>query len=323
MTEPWDTKKKKLLHQFLLLAALTLLFLVGCSPLHAGTPSMVPASFLPEVTEHWGGGQDSATALAPAPVNTVHADEEAIEGVTAAAYIVMDGSAGQVLAQYNADVRRSPASLTKIMTALLVIERSNLDSIATVPEAITTLRASTLRGLTPGEHIPVRDVLYGLMLPSGNDAAITLATHIAGTESTFVDRMNAKAKALGLTNTHFTNSHGLDFREWGSPYSSARDLAELTRVAMGNAIFRDVVAARSFISRGGDQGPYLLVNFNTLLSSYRGANGVKIGYTRRAGHSIVASASRDGVWLIAVVLGSDQRDVDAALLLDDGFNKSR
>ena len=312
-----------MLHRFLFLAALTLLPLAGCSSLRAAALAGKPASVVAEVADRWGGGPGSPFITVPASTEEapLSPHEEQLPGVTAAAYIVMDGSTGRILMQRNAHARRSTASLTKIMTALLVLEQSNLDEIVTVPEAIATLRASTMMGLNLGERIPVRDTLYGLMLPSGNDAAAALATHVAGTEAAFVDRMNDKAKALGLRNTHFTNSHGLDFREWGSPYSSAHDLAELTRAAMANATFREVVAARSFVSRGSDQGPYLLLNFNTLLSSYPGANGVKIGYTRRAGHSIVTSAWRDGVWLIAVVLGSQQRDGDATKLLDEGFRK--
>ena len=245
--------------------------------------------------------------------------DTALPEISASAYLIMDGNTGDVLAHHNGHLRRSPASLTKIMTALLVLENGSLDQVLTVPTAITSLRESTLMGLEVGEHITIRDVLYGLLLPSGNDAAIALAAHISGSEAAFVNDMNARAIELGLKNTYFTNSHGLDFEEWDGPYSSAYDLAVMTQEAMKSPTFRAIVGEETYIARSGDLGYYVLRNFNTMLGRYPGATGVKIGETDKAGPSIVATASRGDTRLIAVALDSKQRDTDATLLLDKGF----
>jgi D-alanyl-D-alanine carboxypeptidase len=230
----------------------------------------------------------------------------------------MDAASGAVLAEHNLHARRSPASVTKIMTALLVVERTDLDAVATVPDAVTQLRASTLMGVRPGERLTVRDLLYGLMLPSGNDAAVALATHVAGDEPAFVAMMNQRALALGMRDTQFANSHGLDFRDWGSPYTSAADLALLTRAALQQPEFRTVFGARSYTAHG-EQAAYPLRNLNTFLTAYSGADGAKIGWTRRAGNTMVAAATRASRSLIVVVLGSAARDADARRLLDEGF----
>lgn len=233
--------------------------------------------------------------------------------------MVLDAATGAVLSEYHAHDRRSPASLTKIMTALVVLERSaDLAAVVTVPEAVTALRASTLMGVPPGERVTVRDLLYGLLLPSGNDAAVALATHVAGSEPAFVALMNQRARELGLRDTQFTNSHGLDFRDWGSPYTSAYDLAVMTQAAVSNATFRQIVATRSYVAPG-ERAAYPMQNLNTLLGGYAGADGVKIGWTRRAGNTIAASAARGGRRIITVALGSTNRNGDARLLLDVGF----
>ena len=183
---------------------------------------------------------------------------------------------------------------------------------------MTTLRASTVMGVQPGEHVTVRDLLYGLMLPSGNDAAVALAWHVDGSEQAFVARMNARARALGLRDTSFVNPHGLDFQSWAGGYTSAYDLAVMTRAALENGTFRQIVATRTWTART-DRNVYLLQTQNGLLGAYPGADGVKIGWTRRAGQTMVASAARDGHRLIAVVLGSTNRTGDARRLLDEGW----
>ena len=279
------------------------------SPALQGGPSDAEIPAQPVQTMHDGtpavGGGASAM------------EEVALPGITAQAYIVIDGDSGETLLQYHASEGRPMASLTKIMTALLVLERGNLDDIATVPEAVSNLRFSTLMGVRPGEQVSVRDLLYGMMLPSGNDAAIALAYYISGDEETFTREMNRRALELGLRNTRFANSHGLDSRT-EPHFASAVDLAALTQYAMQIPDFRTVAAARSWFGRGVQRN-YSMVNINGLLAYYPGANGVKIGYTRRAGQTIVGSAVRKGRWLIAVALGSKQSVTDARMLLDNGF----
>lgn len=262
-----------------------------------------------------GGSQPSVTqSLAKAAARP---EAGPVADVAAAAYVVMDGDTGALLAQFNAHERRPPASLTKIMTALLVLERGKLDDVATVNEAILSLQVSTLMGIAPGEQLTVRNLLYGLMLPSGNDAAITLSQRIAGTEYQFVQMMNRRAGEIGLWNTHFANSHGLDSR-FGDHYTSAYDLAVLTQTAMRNPLFRDLVSTK-YAEFGGALNYYSMGNGNDLLWNYPGADGVKIGYTRGAQQTVVGSAVRDGRRVIAVALGSTQRTLDAHRLLNAGF----
>ena len=283
--------------------------------------SYIDASSLGTPVLQGGSAMDDERSVprTPAPNPAVVPSEQSFPGVSARSYLVIDAMSGKKLLQYHAQDRRQIASLTKIMTALIVFERGKLDDTVTVPETIAALDYSnTLMGLTPGEQISVRDLLYGMMLPSGNDASIALATHSAGSEDIFVREMNRRAVQLGLRNTRFVNSHGLDGRT-GNQYSTAEDLATLTLYAMQNPDFRAMVAMPWYVAQTGSFGKYLLRNSNALVYSYAGAHGVKIGYTRRAGQTMVGSAYRDGRWLIAVILGSTQRGVDAQLLLDKGF----
>jgi len=282
----------------------------AASPAQPASSSPVPAG---------GGNPPPAADLAPeAPPRL----PPGIPGVTAAAYVVMEAETGAVLAEHYAHDRRSPASLTKIMTALLVIERAGLDELVTVPDAVTTLRASALMGVPPGERLTVRDLLYGLMLPSGNDAGIALAVHVAGDEPAFAAQMNQRARELGMRDTRFLNSHGLDFRDWGSPYTTAHDLALVTREAMQHEAFRRVVATRAHTAQG-TLAVYGMRNINSFLSAYPGATGAKTGWTRRAGATIAATAARGGRSLIAIALGAAERDSDARRLLDFGYASHR
>jgi D-alanyl-D-alanine carboxypeptidase (penicillin-binding protein 5/6) len=166
-------------------------------------------------------------------------------------------------------------------------------------------------GLRAGVPISVRDLLYGLMLPSGNDAALELARAVDGSVPAFVDRMNAKAAELGLRDTQFQNPHGLDGR---AHYSSAYDLAMLGRYAMANPEFAAIAASPAW--HLAPPSDYDLYNGNSLLARYPGADGIKIGWTNRAGWTLVASAVRDGRRLYVTVLKSADRDGDASALLD-------
>lgn len=235
--------------------------------------------------------------------------------VDARAVILVDALTGQVLYERNADERLPMASTTKIMTALIAIERGDLNQVITTSEKAWGVEGSSLY-LSLGERRTLRELLYGLMLRSGNDAAVAIAEGLAGSVEGFALWMNRRAAELGLRNTHFTDPHGL-----GGPehYTSARDLATLTRVAMRNPVFRDIVGTREYRmpwpEKGGER---VLYNHNKFLWRYEGATGVKNGYTTAARGALVASAQRDGVELIAVVLAAHPTAMyrDVAQLMD-------
>lgn len=239
---------------------------------------------------------------------------------TGASAILADLDSGQVLFRRAPDRRRPIASVTKIMTALLVLERAGLDEVTTV-NADATFPAdqaglSTL-GLVPGERIAVGDLLYALVLQSANDAAIALAEHVSGTEARFEAAMNSRARALGMADTRFRSSNGLD----DGGYSSARDLVTLTRAVYATQPAFGRIAATQFRHIPSPAGlPRTVQNRNVLLWLYPGAFGVKTGYTAEAGFCVVAAAQRDGRRLVAVILGSAGEPFsDAAALLNHGF----
>jgi serine-type D-Ala-D-Ala carboxypeptidase (penicillin-binding protein 5/6) len=234
--------------------------------------------------------------------------------------ILADLDSGQVLFRKDPDQRRPIASVTKIMTALLVLERADPKEVVTVSAAATfpadQAGLSTL-GLVPGERITVRDLLYALLVQSANDAAIALAEHVSGTEARFEAAMNVRARQLGMADTRFRSPNGLD----DQGYSSARDLVTLTRTAYATQPEFGRIAATQFRDIPSPTGRTRTVqNRNVLLWLYPGAVGVKTGYTARAGFCIVASAQRDGRRLVAVILGSAGEPFsDAAALLNYGF----
>jgi len=232
--------------------------------------------------------------------------------------IVMDLDTGTTLFQLDPHGRHAPASLTKVVTALVALDDLRLDQLITVPASINQLPwDSTRMGLRVGERLTVRELLYGLFLNSGNDAAITLAE--AGMpRPAFMARMNAKAAALGMADTHFVNPIGLDDP---AHYSSAADLAraavELTRR------FPTVAAMASIASltlpATSTHHAYALYNLNDLVRKYPGATGLKTGWTGRAGGCLIATATREGQHLLVVVMGSPRVFEEAAALLDYGF----
>ena len=229
-------------------------------------------------------------------------------GVSSAA--LLDGATGECLYAKNGEQRALIASTTKIMTGLLVCEAGELDRVVTVPDAAVGLEGSSMY-LKKGETLTRRDLLYGMMLHSGNDAALTLAVSISGSEAAFVRQMNQRARALGLTQTHFANPHGLDS---GENYSTALDLARLAQAALQNVQFRAVVSTKTITCAGR-----ALTNHNKLLWRYDGCIGVKTGYTRHAGRILVSAAERDGRLLIAVTISDPDDWRDHAALLDYGF----
>lgn len=303
-------------------------------------------------------------------------------GISAGAAVVIDAEDGMVLYEYNADEKMYPASTTKIMTALVVLETMEqlelgLSSEIVVPDEAQGVEGSSLY-LKAGEQVSVEELLYGLMLQSGNDSAVALAACIGGSTEHFVEKMNLRAEELGCRGTHFTNPNGL-YDE--NHYTTARDLAYIARAAMMREDFRQIVGTRQWsneesengtgendageeapgrwgdtlVSEGaGDRGdsggsgsgesgsgsekssesgsgsgsgkaepaartPRTFVNKNKTIFQYEGGDGVKIGFTKASGRTLVASACRDGHRVIAVVLNDGNWFQDAYHLMDFGF----
>lgn len=224
----------------------------------------------------------------------------------------MDAATGRVLYEKNADARSLIASTTKIMTALVVCRQCNVsDRVRVMPEAVGIEGSSMY--LQAGEILTVRELLYGMMLHSGNDAAVALAIYCGGTVEGFAALMNDEARRLGLTQTHFVNPNGLDSPEH---YSTARDLARLAAYAMDDPVFAEIVGAKSV--RVGER---YLTNHNKLLWRMEGAEGVKTGYTKAAGRILVSSARREGRRLIAVSLNAPDDWNDHIRLMNWGFGQ--
>lgn len=234
--------------------------------------------------------------------------------LSARSAILLDSTTGRVLYEKNPDEKSLIASTTKIMTGLLICEQCSLDSRVQIRPEATNIEGSSMY-LQAGEILSVQDLLYGLMLRSGNDAAAALAIFCDGSTEAFAARMNEKAQLLGLDHTHFANPHGLDS---DGNYSTARDLAKLAASAMENAAFRRIVSTRS-----ATVGNRQLVNHNKLLWRYDGAVGVKTGYTKAAGRILVSAAERNGRRLIAVTLNAPNDWTDHQKLLDYGFSGFR
>ncbi|MGB5049640.1 MAG: serine hydrolase, partial [Caldilineaceae bacterium] len=221
------------------------------------------------------------------------------------AVLVYDVDADRVLIQSAAETDRAPASLAKLMTALLILEKGGLDQRVVVERE--DLVGEATMGLARGELLTVEELLWGLLIPSGNDAAMALARHHSGQVHLFVQRMNLRAQELGLTQTNFLNPHGFD--EPGQ-ITSAQDLLTLTRLLWGFPLFRQIVGTQSTTVAG-----HALVSTNQLLGTYPGANGVKTGTTTAAGQNLVAGIDRNGHQLFAVILGSQDRYFDARTLV--------
>lgn len=234
------------------------------------------------------------------------------KAVSAQKAILLDANTGRVLYEKDPDSRSLIASTTKIMTALIVCEQCNVLDRMRIPKEAVGVEGSSMY-LREGEVLTLQELLYGLMLSSGNDAAVALAIYCGGTVEGFVQLMNDKAHRLGLAGTHFENPNGLD-----SPghYSTARDLAKLGAYAMKNPIFSQTVSTKSVKA-----GQRSLQNHNKLLWRVEGADGVKTGFTKAAGRTLVSSATRDGRRLICVTLNDGNDWQDHATLLNNGFSR--
>jgi D-alanyl-D-alanine carboxypeptidase (penicillin-binding protein 5/6) len=226
--------------------------------------------------------------------------------ITSTAAILIDQDSGQVLYSRNASARLPMASTTKIMTAVLALESLKLDAKVTISANVVATIGSSM-GLQKGQVLTVEQLMYALLVPSANDAAVALAEAAAGSTQAFVKRMNDKAKALGLSNTHFVNPHGLNA---ANHYSSARDLATLAQYAMRDPVFRRIVRTREFtIAMPGEKTPHKFENHNLLLNWQAWVTGVKTGSTPYAKNCLVASGTRDGVSVISVLLGAAEDEL--------------
>jgi D-alanyl-D-alanine carboxypeptidase len=236
--------------------------------------------------------------------------------VLASAAVLVDGTTGRVLWARNAHERRQVASTTKIMTALLALRKLQPHDIVTVDKSVP--RVPLVReGLRAGERVQAWKLFYSLLLYSGNDDALALAIAVGGDKWTFIRSMNAEAKKLGLHDTHYSTPSGVKDAD---NYSSAWDLAALTRVAMRNSRFRHIVQTRvEHVKWSAPTFAKIYLNNNRLLGTYAGADGVKTGYTHKSGPCLVSSATRGNVSLIAVVLNSPNMYDDSKRLLDFGF----
>lgn len=236
------------------------------------------------------------------------------------AAILMDYHSGRILYAKNMDQTMPPASVTKIMTALLAIENGNLDQVVEISAHAAGTRESGIY-LQEGEKMTRRQLLYACMLPSANDASVALAESVSGQEEDFVELMNQRAAELGLLDTHFCNPHGLHAQDH---YTTAYDLACLSRAAMQHPVFREIVSTSNLVIPGPPKEEDRSIwNQNRLLYRYDGALGIKTGYTKQAGNCVVGAAQKDEMLLIAVSLNSPTVYEDLMAMLDYGFANYR
>jgi D-alanyl-D-alanine carboxypeptidase (penicillin-binding protein 5/6) len=273
----------------------------------------------------------SPTVASPAPSPAPTGDlvvAGAPRGVLAKSGVLVDASTGQVLWDRGMNVQRPMASITKVMTAYLVISAGNIDRRITIPKGVLDYVAkygASSDSLKPGEVLTVRQLLYGLLLESGADAAYTLAAAYGPGLNAFIAKMNATAQQLGMTHTHFTSPDGLPYPTETSTYSTPADLVILGETAMKSSLFRAIVDQRFVnLAKGQGHADHWWGNSNGLIGKYPGAIGVKTGYTDVALHCLLFEAVRNGRTLIGVVLGSPATGPqagaqDAARVLDWGF----
>ena len=247
----------------------------------------------------------------------VHIRSGAVYAAATTSEILMETSSGRVLYENNADEARPMASTTKILTALIAAECCNPDDVVTIPKSCVGVEGSSVY-LEEGEKLTVKELLYGLMLRSGNDCAEALACHISGSVAQFAERMNQRAVELGAEHSHFTNPHGLPDDDH---YTTARDLAKIAAFALGNPLFKEVVSTRrAEISWASHEYNRVLINKNKMLSELEGATGIKTGYTKKAGRCLVTSCERNAMELVCVVLNCGPMFERSKELLNGAFS---
>ncbi len=250
-------------------------------------------------------------------------DTEAIDlKLTAQSAILIEASTGRVIWEKDADVRHYPASMTKMMTGILALEKLPPKADVVISPNAAATEDCPLE-IVAGECLSADNIITGMLMESDNGAAVAIAEAVDGSVSQFVQRMNEKAQEIGMSNTHFVNPNGLTE---ANHYSTARDMAKLARFAMNNKKFREIVSTKKQVIHWEvpARQQKLAENTNKLLANYNGMNGIKTGWTKAAGGCLAASARRNGVELIAIVMqtpGPDDRFADASKLLDYGFKQ--
>lgn len=251
----------------------------------------------------------------PAVPGLVISPSDPLQKLTARSAVVMDAVSGQILYERDMNARRFPASTTKIMTLIVALEHGNLDDVVTIGADAAGAEGSTL-WLEKGDKISLRELLTGMMMHSGNDATIAVADHIAGSVPAFARMMTEKAQALGAKDTNFVNPNGLPD---DNHYTTAHDLAVIASYGYSLPDFESIVNQQEISYDWVKDPAKKLRNENQMLWLYRGSNGVKTGYTEKAGRCLVSAAKRDGMQLVAVVLDSVYMWNDSIALLDYGF----
>lgn len=238
--------------------------------------------------------------------------------------IMIEASTGKVLFEKNSDEKLAPASMTKMMSLLIIMEEIEKGTLKWNEIVTASINASSMGGsqifLETGEKMTVEDLIKGMAIASGNDATVAMAERVAGTETSFVKLMNEKAKKLGLKNTNFVNSTGLDI---DNHYSSARDMSIIARELVKHQKILDFSGTYEDYLRKDSKNPFWLVNTNRMVKFYQGVDGLKTGFTSKAGYCLTATAKKDGMRLITVVMNEEdttKRTSDTAKLLDYGFN---
>ena len=305
--------RKRVRRWNILLAALLLLqTCIGCVSRATGAEAGESAE-LSAVTE-------TASPWDPVDGAICYVNQTGGPSVSAASAVLIEARSGVILFEKDAYTPRGMASTTKIMTALTAIRNADVGSLVTVPSKAVGVEGSSVY-LHEGEQLTMEQLLYAMLLESANDAAETIAIAVSGSVSEFADLMNRTALSFGIRDTNFTNPHGL-YNE--AHMTSAYSLALITRQAMGNPIFREIVSTyKKKIPLDGDTGTRVLVNHNKLLLNYQGAVGVKTGFTKSTGRCLVSAAERDGLCLIAVTLNAPDDWTDHTAMLDYGFANYR
>ncbi len=240
-------------------------------------------------------------------------------GSNAKGAILMDMDSGRILYSKSAHYTQSVASISKIMTAIIAIENGNINKKITVGDEVLKSYGSGIY-VKPGEKIKLEDLIYGLMLRSGNDAALAISEEIAGSEEKFVDLMNKKAQKLNMKDTTFNNSSGLDEKEFKGNFSSAYDMALLMSYAMKNKNFRKIVKTKKHVVKT-NKNTYVWHNKNKLLATYKYTIGGKTGYTKKAKRTLVTAASKDQLKLVVVTINDGNDWQDHKKLYEEAFEK--